>query len=154
MNKLTKSDISLGEVRNRVSPSMEEYEMLLLKMSALSLDEEISGNISTLNNDPKVELRSGQYIIDLDKVKKVTIQVDQDNRALVLVGGLQGRPVTFEFLNKASHDISWINLRVSGGLSPGLSIVPKNSNAKFARTIYEIIRLGDEYYLLNQLHEI
>lgn len=242
MNKLNKSEIGLGEVRNRVAPSMEEYEMIVNKLSELVSNEEVTGDISTLDNDPRVttfinpsnSLES--YIIDLDKVSKVKIRVDEDNKRIVLVGGLQGKPIIFEFINTASHDISWNNLRVSGGLSPGLSIVPYvpptltpgtgsgsgsgqgpvltpgtgsgsgptltpgqdqspeegetcncncdcncdctdqctgnesgqgptltpgqtpeeeiNNTPSVARTIYEIIRLGDNYYLTNDIYEI
>lgn len=154
MNKLTKADIGLGEVRNRVSPSIEEYEALIVKLDELNLNEEITGLLSTLSADPRVYIDSstGSYVIKLDKVKKVTITLDVDFKKITLVGGIEGREIIFELLNQGSYDLQWNNLRVSGGLSPGLTINPSGTGT--ARTVYEILRLGNQYYLTNELLEV
>jgi len=153
MNKLTKSHIGLGEVRNRVSPSIEEYEVLLNKLDELNLDQVIVGQLSTLEIDPRVYLDSNNNIvINLDKVKRVSITLDIDFKSIILVGGFEGREVTFELLNQASYDIQWVNLRVSGGLSPGISL--NGSTTGTSNTIYEVLRLGNQYYLTNELLEV
>lgn len=156
MNKLTKSDLGLGEVRNRVYPSMSEYEIINEKLNGLILNGDINGILSSLDSETKViKDDTGPYPIlklDLSGVRTVKIAVDVNGSHLQLSNGTDGKSIIFEFLNEGSHDIQWMNLRVKGGLSPGLT--PNSGDKPHARTIYEIIKLGREYYLINEIHGV
>lgn len=156
MNKLTKSDLGLGEVRNRLNPSMLEYDIINKKLDNVLLNKEINGNLSTLDSEPTViKDNTGAFPIlklNLEGVNKVKVTVDTDDAHFQLTNATEGKSIYFEFVNLGDYDIQWMNLRVKDGMSPGLS--PKQPDQTSARTIYEITKLGSEYYLINEIHGV
>jgi hypothetical protein len=149
MIELNKAHIGLGKVRNKITPSIEEFTSLETKINKLIQDGTIQGTLSTLhdeNSNVSYDNTNFEYSVNLTSVKVVKILMDVDEKILDLSGGEEGLPIFVEISNPASFNLSWKNLRAPYGDNPGLSITTNGGEA--SKTILEIVKLGNFYYMI------
>lgn len=149
MTELNKTHIGLGKVRNKITPSIEEFSSLETKVNRLIQEGEISGTLSSLHkdNDEVAYVDStSTFIFNLTSIKTVKILMDEDSKVFELVGGEQGLPTFFEIRNPGTYNVFWKNLRFPNGDSPGLSI--NTNGGEPSKTIMEVVKLGNFYYMI------
>lgn len=154
MRELNKTLIGLGKVRNRITPSIEEFSILELKYKNLSQTEIIQGTLSELpeiSSNISEDSISGDYTINLDTVNIIKVLLDEDSKFINLVGGPQGKSVYVEISNPGSYNLFWKNLRSENGSNPSPSITTVEGESSL--TVLEIVRLGNFYYLMGIYRE-
>lgn len=148
MIELNKAHIGLGKVRNKITPSIEEFNSLETKVDQLTQNGTIEGTISELHTNSEVALTEGtpELTLNLTSIKTVKILMDKDDYSLILSGGQEGLPIFFEISNPGSYNLYWSNLRVPYGDNPGLAITTNGGEP--SKTILEIVKLGNFYYMI------